>query len=282
MGAPTIPSQVRQRTFNWSLLAIAIAVALLVFIPLLWVFRFSLEQTFSAFIPMIPAVDQLTFANYTAVLTATRFPRWVLNSIVFAGGVTLLNVVLAPLAGYALARKRIRFADTVFWVILALWIVPFEVVVLPLYLMLAEAGMLNTYMGLILPLGVEPLSVFIMRQYMLTLPKDFEEAALVDGASRLQAFFRVVLPMTTPVVMAVAIVTFVLTWGYLLFPLVLTTDSSMATLTVGIAGFAYGTVVNWGMMMTATLLGAVPTVVLFLFMSRRFLESMTMAGGVEG
>lgn len=260
--------------------AVAILISFIVLFPFLWIFRLSLEETFSTLPSILP--ERWTLTNYLQVIRFTPFPQWIVNSIVFSGGVTLLNVVMAPMAGYALARKRIRFANLIFWVILALWIIPFQVLLVPTYLFLARIGLLDTYAGLVLPLGVEPLAVFIMRQYMINLPREYEEAAYIDGCSHLRAFVSVVLPLASPAVTAASIVTFVYTWGNLIYPLVMTSRQSMATLPVGVAGFASGTVVDWGMTMAATLLGALPTIVLFLFLNRQFMDGMTFSGGVRG
>lgn len=262
--------------------AVAAALGAVVLVPFGWALRLSLERTFTTLPAVFPGVDALTLENYARLLRFTPFLRWVANSALFAGGVTALNLLLAPMAGYALARGRIRGAGVIFWGILVLWIIPFQVLLLPLYLFLVRVGLVDTYAGLILPLAVDPLAIFIMRQYLLSVPKEYEEAGMIDGCSRVRAFFQVVLPLCTPALMAVAVVTFVFTWGNLIYPLVMTTRESMATLTVGVAGFAYGSIVDWGMTMAATLLGALPTVALFLALNRWFMEGITFAGGMRG
>lgn len=262
--------------------SLAILLFLFVIIPFLWAIRLSIQESYSSYVSIIPTIEELTLNPYTDLLTDSLFMRWILNSIIFAGGVMLINLLLAPMAGYALAQRNIPGHNILFMFILAMWIVPFQVTLIPLYMGLSKIGLTNTYLGIILPLAVDPLAVFLMRQYMLGIPKDYEEAALIDGCSRLKAFFYVILPMSKPGLMVVAVTIFMFTWGNLILPLILTNTDSMKVLTVGIAEFSYGDMQDWGRTMAGSMIGAIPTIVLFLSLNKYFMKGVMIGEGMKG
>lgn len=261
---------------------VASIIALWVLVPLVWLLRIALTRTVGSLVPIVPQWAEVGLSNFVQLFARGDFKYWLINSFVFAGGVAVLNAVLSPAIGYVLARRRIRGANAFLLVILLGWIVPLEVTLLPLYLGLAKVGLVNTYIGLILPLGLNPLSVFIMRQFMISIPDTYEEAAWVDGAGRLTSFFRIVVPLALPAVGAVCIVTFVFTWGSLVYPLVMMSSSARYTLTVGLASLSFGAVADYGLMMAGTLVGALPLMAIFVVFSRQFMSSMTMIGGETG
>jgi multiple sugar transport system permease protein len=257
--------------------------AALVLIPFVWALRIALQPTFTTAVPLIPDLSKLSLENFQHLLRNTAFPRWVLNSFVFAGFVTVFNVVLDAMAGYVLARRRLPGANVIFVGVLALLMVPHQITLIPLYLMMSELNLVDTYVGLILPLAANAFGIFVMRQFILSIPTDYEEAAAIDGASRIRTFFTVIFPLARPAALVVAVTVFVETWNNFIFPLVMVTQNHMKTVTVGLADFSYATLnVNWGLTMAGSLLGAVPAIVLFLLLQRTFMEGFSLGGGVRG
>jgi multiple sugar transport system permease protein len=256
---------------------------ILVLIPFIWALRISLQPTFTTAVPLIPDLTKLSLENYQHLLRNTAFPRWVLNSFIFAGFVTLFNVFLDAMAGYVLARRRLPGSNVIFVGVLALLMVPYQITLIPLYLMMSELNLVDTYIGLILPLAANAFGIFVMRQFMLSIPTDYEEAAAIDGASRIRTFFTIILPLAKPALLVVAVTIFVETWNNFIFPLVMVTQNEMKTVTVGLADFSYATLnVNWGLTMAGSLLGALPAVFLFAILNRTFMQGFSLGGGVRG
>lgn len=275
-------SNLKKQFQEKSLYILSSLLALFIFIPLLWAFRLSIQESYSTFVSIIPSTEEFTLNPYISLLKDKLFLRWILNSIIFAGGVTIMNLIISPMAGYALAKKRIPGHEFLFLFILALWVIPFQVTLIPLYIGLSKVGLTNTYLGLILPLAVDPLAIFLMRQYMIGIPDVYEEAALLDGCSKFQSFFKVILPMAKPGLMVVAVTIFMFTWGNLIFPLVLTNTDSMKVLTVGIAEFSYGDLQDWGRTMAGSLIGAIPTILLFIVLNKYFMKGIIIGEGTKG
>ena len=267
------------RTFG--LYALGGLLVTIVLIPFLWALSISLQSTFTTSVPIVP--DVLSLENYRNLLLNTRFPRWVLNSFIFAGVVTVSNVLLDAMAGYVLARGRLPGSRFIFLGVLALLMVPHQITLIPLYLLMSELNLVDTYVGLILPLAANAFGIFVMRQYVLSIPLEYEEAATIDGASRWRIFFTVILPLARPGVMVVAVTVFMETWNNFIFPLVMVSSNEMKTVTLGLADFSYATLnVNWGMTMAGSLLGAVPAIALFVVLNRYFMKSMSFSSGVRG
>jgi ABC-type glycerol-3-phosphate transport system permease component len=149
--------------------------------------------------------------------------------------------------------------------------------------MMSELNLVDTYIGLILPLAANAFGIFVMRQFMLSIPTEYEEAAAIDGASRIRTFFTIILPLAKPALLVVAVTIFVETWNNFIFPLVMVTRNEMKTVTVGLADFSYATLnVNWGLTMAGSLLGALPAVILFVILNRTFMQGFSLGGGVRG
>lgn len=273
---------VRKETVRSSILHLAAALlALIAFVPFVWALRLSLEPSFSTAVPLLPR--QVTLENFRSLLLFTPFARWVLNSLIFAGSLTVSNVLLDAAAGYVLARRRLPASDLIFTGVLALLMVPHQVTLIPLYLMVNALGLVDTYAGLILPLAATSFGIFVMRQFIGRIPIEYEEAATVDGASRLRIFFSVIIPLSRPALLVVAVTTFVEAWNNFIFPLVMITRNELRTVTLGLSDFTYATLnVNWGMTMAGALLGALPAVVLFVLLNRSFMEGFSIAGGTRG
>jgi len=264
----------------YGLLGLASLVTLL---PVVWMVSTSFktpDHVFTYPIEWLP--NGLHWENYVSALTARPFGLYLANSILQASASTLLSVVLCSAAGYSFAHFRYWGRTVMFIVVLSTLMIPFEVIAIPLYLQIHLWGWVNTYAGLILPTAVSAIGIFIMRQYLLGIPRDLIECARMDGAGELQILFRVIWPLSTPALSAVAIFTFVYTWNSYLWPLLVVNEDSLRTLPLGMSLFASELTVSYNRLMAVAVFGAVPLVLLFLVLQRNFVRGIVLTGLKEG
>jgi multiple sugar transport system permease protein len=258
-------------------------VALLFLFPFAWMVATSLKTNTEALTnptALLPAVPQ--WGNYPDVIQALNFWRETFNSLVMALGVTLGQIILAALAGYAFARLKFFGRDILFLLILATLIIPFEVLFVPIYLMLAGwNGWLNTFAALIVPSLASPFAIFVFRQFFITVPKELDEAAKIDGAGYYRTFWYVMLPLAGPAVATVFILTFLAEWGNLLKPLIFTTSPDLYTLQQGLAvtlNKGANLVPNVATLMAGVVLASIVPVIMFLVGQRYFVRSVASSG----
>ena len=258
-------------------------VALLFLFPFAWMVATSLKTNTEALTnptALLPAVPQ--WGNYPDVIQALNFWRETFNSLVMTLGVTFGQIILAALAGYAFARLKFFGSDFLFLLILATLIIPFEVLFVPIYLMLAGwGGWLNTFAALIVPSLASPFAIFVFRQFFITVPKELDEAAKIDGAGYYRVFWSVMLPLAGPAVATVFILTFLAEWSNLLKPLVFTTSPDLYTLQQGLAvtlNKGANLVPNVATLMAGVVLASIVPVVMFLIGQRYFVRSVASSG----
>lgn len=262
---------------------VLILLAVVFLFPFAWMLATSLKTNSEALTnptALLPAVPQ--WSNYPDVISALNFWRETLNSLIMALGVTLVQILLSALAGYAFARLPFFGRDVLFLLILATLIIPFQILFVPLYLMLAGWGdWLNTFKALIIPSVASPFSIFVFRQFFITVPKDLDEAAKIDGAGYYRTFFSVMLPLAGPAVATVFILTFLAEWNNLIKPLVFNSSSDMYTLQQGLAvtlNRGANLVPNLGTMMAGVVLASIVPVVMFLVGQKWFVRSIASTG----
>lgn len=207
--------------------------------------------------------------------------RWFLNSVVYAVGVTLLRLIIDSLAGYALARIRFPGNRVLFFSILGTMMIPSIVLVIPRFLILKEMGLLNTYQGLIFALAADAFGVFLMKQFFESIPKEIEEAALVDGANRLTLFFRIVLPVATPALTALTIFSFQGTWNAFLEPLIIVGGrAELLNLPLGLALLRgqFGDTLEWNVFLAGSVITTLPLALVFFFFQRYFVQGVSYSG----
>lgn len=262
------------------------AYALLMFVPFAWSLATSFKTRPDAEnISFIP--DPLTLGGYITAWTEINpsLPQIFLNSFIVAGSVTILNLILDSMGGYAFARLRFPGREFLFILVLATLMVPDQLRVVPVYTMLVNMGLvgrgIEAYIGLILILAVSATGLFLMRQYFLSIPRDLEEAAKIDGAGFVQTFARVILPLAGPALAAVAILQFQGAWNGLFWPTVIIRDREQFLVPQALGAFSslYGT--NWPALMAIVVLATLPILVLYLFFQRYFVEGIA-ASGVKG
>src|SRR5581483_4075390 len=228
----------RAKKAIWSIpiYVLLIAIAVIMIAPLVAMISVSFQTASSAAsFPMHWIPPSPTWSNYRALFQISGIGRWFINSLFVAIVGTLLAIFTSSTAAYAFARMKFPLRNVIFWSFLAMLMIPSQVTLIPQYVLLAKLDWINTYQALLLPGITSAFGTFMMRQYLLGLPRDFEEAARIDGASELQIYWRIVLPMLTPAIATLATLQFLNYWNDFLYVLVVTTKSSMRTLPVGLA-----------------------------------------------
>ena len=274
----------RQRRQRLFLKYVVLGVLTLMFLfPLAWMLATSLktnEQALTNPTAFLPTAPQ--WYNYPAVIAALDFWRETFNSLVMALGITLGQIILAALAGYAFARLKFFGRDVLFLLILGTLIIPFEILFVPLYLMLASWGnWLNTFSALIVPSLANPFAIFVFRQFFMTVPKELDEAAMMDGASYYRIFWSVMLPLSGPAVATISILTFLAEWSNLLKPLVFNSTPDMYTLQQGLAitlNRGANLVPDLATLMAGVVLTSIVPVIMFLIGQKYFVRSIASTG----
>ncbi len=257
----------------WRILFLGPLLAAMLF-PFLWMARVSLSPTAGASLAEAFS-GGVSLEHYRSLMEVAALPRYVFNSALVSAVLVLLNVATAALVGYVLARRRVPGER--FWTlgIVATLMIPKQVLMIPLYLVMARLHLLDSYAALILPFAVDAFSIFMVRQYVTGLPLELEEAARVDGASDWTVFRRVILPLMKPVLAVVAIQSFLTQWNSFLFPLIFVDSDNLRTLPVGLALLSQTEhSVDWGLLMAGSTLASIPVLAVFVAFQRHILSGL--------
>jgi multiple sugar transport system permease protein len=262
------------------ILAAVIALAIAWIVPVAWVVVLSFKANNALMMSTTSALHPpWTLKNYTDVMASSGVFRWLLNSIIVAGGATLGTLILASLAGYGFARTQFPGRDIVFVLVLLGLAVPEQAVIIARHQLFTEWKMHNTYLALILPNLSIPFGVFLMTQYFRSIPTDLDEAAMLDNASRFKIFWRVLLPLTVPAQATLGIYTFIYYWNDYLWPLISATKPEMFTLTVGIASTQtnFAQAEGLGFLMAQAVFAGLPVFIVYLFFQRYIVQAVAGA-----
>jgi multiple sugar transport system permease protein len=263
---------------------VALAALAVVLFPFYWMLNTSLKPPSEVFAsPPTFISSHWSLDAYATLFTTRPVARYFLNSLVVAVGATVLSVSLAALAAYGLTRFFPRGATPFVMFLLFTKMLPETLLIIPYFQLMSDLGLLNTYLALILAYSsfALPFSVWMLIGFFRSIPRDIDEAAMIDGASYMQAFWKVILPLARPGLVAVALFTFLIAWNSYVWALVLTTDSSMYVLSVGIANMVGEYRVQWNELMAAAVIAAVPVMVLYSLLERHLVSAIT-AGAVKG
>jgi multiple sugar transport system permease protein len=278
---PDVAAPRRRLPFDpWHL---ALVPAALVFaVPLLWLLISSLmtNAQINQFPPTI-IPDSLHLDGYRFVIGNALFPTWFLNSTIVAGVTVVSNLVFCSLAGYAFARMRFRGSTLLFVAMMATLVVPFQLTMIPTFLIMRQLHLINTLGALIVPWLVTPFGVFLLRQFFLSLPKEIEEAARIDGCSRLKVLFTVVLPLARPALATLAVLTFLSVWNDLSWPIIAISSEQHFTLQLGLTTFQGQHRTQWSAVMAGNVITVAPVLLAFLLAQRTFIQSLT-SSAVKG
>ncbi len=271
------------KRFYWLqalLYTVLVLYAIITFVPFAWALSASfkpLSEIVSGGVNLIP--KQFTLENYKQIfIQEPLFGRWLLNSVVVAVSVTCFNLLFNSMAGYALARIRFPGNKFLFFLILAVLMIPGQVTLIASFLILKSLGWLNSYQGLIVPNVVNATFIFMMRQFFINFPKDLEEAAALDGLGDLETFFQIVLPLAKPALAAQAIFIFMGTWNNFLTPLIILSDQEMFTLPLGLNTFKGQYISYWNYIMAASMIFTLPALAIYAFFNRYFIQGVTFTG----
>ncbi len=280
---------IRKFVEKLSIHSILVFVSLLSIFPFIWLISTSLkglDENIFAYPPVLMP-QQFTWDNYLGVWDKVNFMGYFINSMIVAGLTVFLNLLLSSLAAYPLARMNFAGKKVVFFAILATIMVPFQAIMLPVYLITIKLHLLDSvnnimgYIGLVMPFAVSAFGIFLMRQAFLTVPKEMEEAAIVDGCNVFQVFFKVVLPMVKPTLAVLAIFTFIGSWGEFLWPSIVLTKDAMYTLPVGVNNLQGMFSSNWRFIAAGSILSTIPILIFFLALQKYFISGEN-DGAVKG
>lgn len=271
-----------RRVVQSGLLYVALATGVVVtLLPLLWMVSASLMPTGEASaLPLRLLPSSVTFEHYAALFSRLNLARYLLNSAVLAVAVTLIALLLNSMAGYAFAKFRFAGRDRLFRILLAALVIPGQVAMLPLFLMLKELGCINTYWGVIIPGMASIFGIFLIRQYALSIPDSLLDAARIDGAGEFRIYRSLVLFLCGPILVTLAIFTFMSVWNDFLLPLIVLTDNDMYTLPVALANLAGEHAQDTELMMAGAVLTMLPVMLLFMFLQKYYIAGI-MTGGVK-
>jgi multiple sugar transport system permease protein len=265
---------------------VLVLVPFMVFVlfPFFWVTITSFKSTsqitqrYSIFWPAPATLDQ-----YVTLMRNTPFLTWLMNSVLVAAVSTAISVVFASLAAYALSRLKFTGAALLTTFLLVTYLLPGTLLFIPLYQILSAIGLVNTYGALIItyPTFLLPFATWVMLGYFRSIPVELEEAAMIDGASRLYTFWKITLPLAAPALLSVTLIAFTNAWNEFLFAFVFITSESLRTLPIGLQSMVVGDILPWGQLMAASLLTAIPVAVLYIYAQRFLVEGLTV-GGVKG
>jgi multiple sugar transport system permease protein len=267
---------------TFALHAVLVVGALLTLTPLLWMVSASFMTTNEAnsFPPrLLPHAP--TLQNYRDLFTRLDLARFFLNSTLVAVSATLLSLLCNGMAGYAFAKLRFRGRERVFRILLGALVIPAQVGMMPLFLLLKSMGLVNTIAGVVVPFMAGVFGIFMIRQYALSIPDDLLDAARVDGAGEYRIFWSVVLPVIRPILVTLAVFTFLSAWNDFMWPLIVLSDDAKYTLPVALASLSGEHVQDTGLMMAGSVLTVLPVVILFLALQRAYMRGVMM-GSVKG
>ncbi len=272
----------RRRRYDLRVLIVLIPVAVIALFPLYWMTTTALTPSAAAIkVPPTLFPTEPTIENFLRLFEQAPVILWALNSLVIAVAIMVGHVVFDSMAGYAFAKKRFVGKGLLFVMIVSSLMIPVHVTLVPRFILVSEIGLVNNPLGVILPSIADVFGIFLMRQFISSLPSELEDAARVDGASEWQVFWRIVMPLSRPAVATVAIFSFVGAWNAFLWPLIVLSKRELLTLPVGVATLQQEFTQNIGMVMAGAAVGAIPMIILFLLFQRFFLEGVRV-GGLKG
>ena len=250
--------------------------------PFLWLIisSFKYEKDIISFPPRIFA-DEYTLDNYIKVWSTIPLLDYIKNTVIFAGGTVITSIFFDSLAGYAFARMNFKGKSVLFYFILLTMMIPFQVFMIPLFIQVNLLGLLDTYAGLIIPRMTTAFGIFMMRSFFVTLPASLEEAARIDGLNEFGIFWKIMLPLSKPTLLSLAIFTLMNSWNDLLYPLILTSSSKMRTLPAGLALFTGQNISFYGPVMAGTVISMLPLLIIYIFGQKYFVQGTAMSGMKE-
>jgi multiple sugar transport system permease protein len=282
MATSAIPTTRRWSRFRPShilLHAALLAGSLVMLLPFVWMISTSLKRPPEIFkYPPVWIPSQIAWDNYAKTIAAMPFGRFYLNSLIVTASVTTLQILVSSLAAFAFARLRFRGREALFLLYLATLMIPFQVTMIPNFILVRFLGWYDTYQALILPTAFSAFSTFLLRQYFMGIPRDLDEAARMDGASSWRIWWQVIMPLSGPVLAALAIFVSLNSWNDFLWPLIITNSLEMRTLPVGLSTFQGQFKVEWNLLMAGSVIAMLPVLIVYIIGQRWFIRGITLTG----
>ncbi|WP_102401144.1 carbohydrate ABC transporter permease [Haloimpatiens massiliensis] len=245
-------------------------------VPFIYMLIMSFKVTYTAYNFSLSLSD-VTLQNYITIFKDSNFMHYFFNSMFIAISGVVLTVIFSSLAGYAFAKMDFAGNNKLFFFMIITLIIPSQVTMIPLYIIMRKLGWIDSYLALILPIPTA-FGVFLMRQAILNIPKELLESAKIDGCSDFRIFFQIVLPLIKPAIITLSIFTFVGAWNEFLWPLIITTDDTVRTLTVGLSTLGAQYTVNYGLIMAGATITFIPSLIFYLILQNKFVEGVTLSG----
>lgn len=257
--------------------------ALLMLFPLLWLLSTALKSPQENLFQIPPQwlPQQPTFGNFIRVWQSQPFGRYLFNSTLVALGTVVFNLIFCSLAAYPLARLEFRGRDFMFTAVIATLAIPFQIIMVPLYVLTIQLGLNNTYLGIMFPYLAGAFGIFLLRQAFAAVPKELEEAARMDGCSELGIWAWIMLPAIRPALVTLAIFTFIGSWGDFLWPLIILDRPELYTLPLGVAQLSGAFSLDWRLIAAGAIISIVPVLVVFVFV-QRYIISSNVSSGIKG
>jgi multiple sugar transport system permease protein len=276
---PTTRRRPRFRPGHLLLHAVLIAGSVVMLLPFVWMFSTSLKSPPEIFkYPPVWIPSEIAWDNYARTVAAMPFGRFYLNSLIVTASVTTLQILVSSLAAFAFARLHFRGREALFLLYLATLMIPFQVTMIPNFILVRFLGWYDTYQALILPTAFSAFSTFLLRQYFMGIPRDLDEAARMDGASSWRIWWQVILPLSGPVLAALAIFVSLNSWNDFLWPLIITNALEMRTLPVGLSTFQGQFKVEWHLLMAGSVIAMLPVLIVYVIGQRWFIRGITLTG----
>ncbi|MBE7706405.1 MAG: carbohydrate ABC transporter permease [Cyanobacteria bacterium SIG30] len=269
--------------------SILILVCFLCLLPFIWLTSTAMKgasENIFAY-PPIFFPESPTFANFKEVLKLVPILKYVINSFIVAFFTVILNLILSSLAAYPLARMEFKGKKTTFFAILATMMIPFQAIMLPIYIIVLKLNLTDNngafmgFLGLILPFAVNAFGIFLLRQAFLAIPRELEESAIIDGCNYFQIFYKILLPLISPSLAVLAIFTFIGSWGEFLWPSIVLTNDTLLTLPVGINNLSGAFSANYRLIAAGSMISIIPILIFFISMQKYFISGKT-EGAVKG
>lgn len=270
-------NQIVKTIFRYSLLLFILGIMIF---PLLWMFRVSLMESGNSISFDNLLTASFSFQNYIDLFTNSQIGKYLYNSIFVGVVVTFGNIIFCFMTAYTIARYQYIVNKVLFVSVILILMIPIHIIIIPMYLLMVKFGIYDSYFALILPWLVNPIGIFLVKQYIEAIPPSMEEAARIDGAGEMRILFRIVMPLCKPVLAVLAIQVFFTNWNSFLFPFILTQSDSVRTLPVALAMLQGHQAIDWQHLMAGSSIAVIPVLIVFIIMQKQIVSGIT-AGGIK-
>ena len=269
----------KQKVYIFIIEIFLLIFVLLINLPFFWMISasFKMKDEVLAFPPTV-FPSRINLDGYIYIWTLVPFARYFLNSIIVSVSIAISKIILSSIAAFAFAKIPFKGKDTIFYIFLGTMMIPFEVIVIPNYIIVSGLHWLDTYWALIIPFVVGAFSIFLLRQFFMGIPRDLDDAAEIDGAGKLKYLFSIIYPLSKPALLTVGLYAFLASWNSFLWPLIVTNKDEMRVIQIGLKALQDSWMIEWNALTAASTLATVPIIILFFFVQKQFLEGISITG----